>query len=919
MDRYISNLTIQLDKPACGRGSMFPSDPTPMLTLKHLSLVLLGSVLLTTGLAQSSPRDRAWPPGVQKVSPQSPALSPTEALQTFYLPPGYFLELVASEPLVRDPIAIDWDTHGRLWVVEMPSYLRNLELPEPNLDPMCRVVVLEDTDGDGKMDRRTVFADGLVVPRSVKVLEHGVLVAEPPNIWLMHDRDGDLKMDSKELVTDQFGRRQGAIEGNANSLFWGLDNSIYTAESDIYLRMKDGKFEVRRTLARGEWGVTQDDAGRIYRNTNESALHVDFVPTPYYARNPNLLRTRGSYDTVGRFDDMNIVWPVRPNPGTNRAYQEGIDRSDGTLARFTAVCSPLVYRGDRLPAELYGSVFLAEPAANLVGRVLTDDGHSLRGRKAYEKGEFVASTDERFRPVFIANAPDGTLYLVDMYRGIIQQRISITQYLHGEITKRKLVQPIERGRIYRVMHTSTRRDESPALAGFSADQLVATLAHPNGWRRDRAQQILVERGDKSVAPALVELARSAPDPRTRLHALWTLDGLDAIDTKTVTQALADSARDVRVSAIRIAERWLADPQSPIQREVLKRLDDSDWWVREQLAASLGALPPGPRETAIATELKRYADDPIVMDAALSSVRGTEATVLEGLLSGGGEATPRTESAITMLAATILRSAQDSFAQRVLGWTADKTRPAWQRNALLRGAEVALLGSTMPGTVARDRPVLGARGGPAGEPKFPRSPGTESSSRRSSTSGGRSLRLSREPAAFSALAKAGGDSAARVSRVLARVEWPGKPGSAAPVAPLSEVQQQRFDAGREVYQNICQPCHQPDGRGQDKVAPSLVGSELALAPAEVTARILLNGKEGTVGLMPPLGAALSDDQVAAVLTYVRREWGQTGSPVEPATVKSVRAAVAARPRPWTNDELLKLPEAATLQTARRPAR
>jgi mono/diheme cytochrome c family protein len=505
-----------------------------------------------------------------------------------------------------------------------------------------------------------------------------------------------------------------------------------------------------------------------------------------------------------------------------------------------------------------------------------------------------------------------------MYRGIIQQRISITQYLHGEITKRKLDQSIELGRIYRVMHATTHRDESPALAGFSADQLVAALAHPNGWRRDRAQQILVERGDKSVAPALVKLATTSADPRARLHALWTLDGIDAIDTATVTKALADTSRDVRVSAIRIAERWLGEPESIIPREVLKRLDDTDWWVREQLAATLGALPSGSRETAIATALDRYGDDPIVMDAAISSVRGAEATVLDKVLQNGAGQTARAESAITMLAATVMRSAQDASAQRVFAWVADEARPAWQRNALLRGAEVALLGASMPGTVARERPVLGARGGSAGEFKFGRSPGTESSSRRGSSSGARSLRVTREPAAFSALAAGASEWATRASRVLARVDWPGKPGSAASVPPLSGEEQQRFDVGREVYQNICQACHQPDGRGQDKVAPSLVGSELALAPAEVTARILLNGKEGPVGLMPPLGAALSDDQLAAALTYVRREWGQTGAPVDPATVKAVRTAVAGRPRPWTNDELLKLPEAAVLRDPRRAA-
>jgi mono/diheme cytochrome c family protein len=142
-------------------------------------------------------------------------------------------------------------------------------------------------------------------------------------------------------------------------------------------------------------------------------------------------------------------------------------------------------------------------------------------------------------------------------------------------------------------------------------------------------------------------------------------------------------------------------------------------------------------------------------------------------------------------------------------------------------------------------------------------------------------------------------------VLARVEWPGKPGAAEVVAPLTPEEQQRFDAGREVYRNICQACHQPDGRGLDRVAPTLIGSVLALAPADITARILLNGKEGPVGLMPPLGLTLTDDQVAAALTYVRREWGQTGTPVDPAAVRAVRAQTASRTRPWTHDELLAM--------------
>ncbi len=170
---------------------------------------------------------------------------------------------------------------------------------------------------------------------------------------------------------------------------------------------------------------------------------------------------------------------------------------------------------------------------------------------------------------------------------------------------------------------------------------------------------------------------------------------------------------------------------------------------------------------------------------------------------------------------------------------------------------------------------------------------------------RTVRLNTEPAALSTLAARSDDLGTRAARVLARIEWPGKPGASAPIAPLTAEEQQRFDAGRDIYKNICQACHQPDGRGQERVAPSLVGSALALASPDIPARILLNGKEGPVGLMPPVGSVLSDDQIAGVLTYVRREWGQPGSAVDPATVKSVRELTAGRTRPWTNDELLAL--------------
>jgi mono/diheme cytochrome c family protein len=267
----------------------------------------------------------------------------------------------------------------------------------------------------------------------------------------------------------------------------------------------------------------------------------------------------------------------------------------------------------------------------------------------------------------------------------------------------------------------------------------------------------------------------------------------------------------------------------------------------------------------------------------------------------------------MTAATLIRSGQQAAAQDALTAAADSTRPAWQQSALLRGAEIALLGAPMPGvpvplrSTAPGGPVPcptcpGGRAGPGGAYAFRKPEPSPAAGR--GRSGGPVLRLAREPAGLVALAGRGGDVGERATRVLARVSWPGKAGEVA-LPPLSADEQRRFDAGQQVYQNICQACHQPDGRGQERLAPSLVASEMALGPAEIPVRILLNGKEGTVGLMPPVGSVLNDDQIASVLTYIRREWGQAASPVDPETVRAVRAATAARTRPWTDKELLAI--------------
>ncbi len=491
-------------------------------------IVSCGVLTVLTALGAQEPTDRLWSPGVQPAPETSPLLSPADEMRHFYLPPGYRVELVAAEPIVQDPIAVDWDADGRLWVVEYPEYVRNLTDPEPNLEPLGRIAVLEDTNNDGTMDKRTVFADGLVQARSVKALDHGILVHEPPDIWLMKDTNGDFKMDTKERVGAEHGRREGSVEGNANTLRWGLDNYLHSAGSSVswQLRVKDGVFERRPTLSRGEWGVGQDDFGRMFRNSSEATLQVDSVPTPDYARNPIQIRTRGSYEILTNdVNNINEVWPVRPNPGTNRSYQYGILRpSDGTVIQVTAACGPEVYNGDRLPAELYGNVFVAEPTANFVRRlVITDDGTTLRARSAYDKAEFLGSTDERFRPVSFSTAPDGTLMIVDFYRGVIQDRASTTLYLKEYIEGRRLDSPIGvgTGRIWRVMHTTTQRDTTrPRLSRATPQQLVEMLSHANGWWRDTAQRLLVERGSTTVTPRLKALATGNALARTKVKALW---------------------------------------------------------------------------------------------------------------------------------------------------------------------------------------------------------------------------------------------------------------------------------------------------------------------------------------------------------------------------------------------------------------
>ncbi len=707
---------------------------------------LVGSTVVLFSVAAIP--QTSWPPAVRKTPEKAPVLSADEEKKTFVLPPGYRVELVASEPLVIDPIAIDFDADGRLWVLEMPGFMSGPGGANTR-DPINTVVVLEDANGDGVMDKRTVFADKLVLPRALKVLDIGVLVGEPPNLWLMKDKDGDLVADEKTLVNNTYGRPTGTIEHNANSLYWALDNVIYTSEHDWHLRLKNGAFETQPTLSRGQWGASMDDAGRVYRNFNDAPLFVDYVAAHYFARNPNLARTRGLYDPLISREES-VIWPIRQTRGVNRGYRDQFFRPDDTSVTIQGVGTPVVYRGDRLPRELFGDAFITDSTTNLVHRYkIVDDGTGrLRAQDAYAKGEILASWDERFRPVNMLGGPDGTLYVVDMYRGIVQEQVYWTDFLRDYITARDLEKPVHLGRIWRIVHESTKPERKPTLSKAKPAELVQALSHPNGWWRDTAQRILVERGEKSVVPQLKQLAAGKAGWRATLHALWTLDGLDAIEPDTLRTALADRSPEVRAAAVRLSERWIGEPTQPFAEAALTLLDDPSWTVRRQVAATIGTFPASRRLDAAVAALSRYPGDPVVVDVTISGLRGSEAEVL-GRLVASKAAAAETDP-IAMLSAAVAKSGEVAGVQRILAWIEETPGASSRRAALLQGLDLGLPGAA------------GGRGGRGGG--------------RGALAPTRPVALPGEPTSLTRLAVSATDSeaAASAKRVAARLEWPGRP-------------------------------------------------------------------------------------------------------------------------------------------------
>ncbi len=852
--------------------------------------VSVAAGLLVTKLTARHPLtsqlDRPWPAAVETNQPQyPPTLSAEEELKTFHMAPGYQVQLVASEPLVQDPILAEFDGDGRLWVVEMQGYAVGEEMINMT-DPVGDVAILEDTDGDGIYDKRTVFQDKLVLPRALKILDHGcALIGEPPNLVKSCDTNGDLVADTKEVIKDDFGR-VGNIEHAANGLYWGMDNTINVSEHTYNVLPKDGgKFEIVPNLRRGQWGITQNDDGLIFRNFNTDPLFVDYIPPKYFVRNPDVTRTVGLYENLVD-QEKSAVWPVRPTLGVNRGYRPEVPRPDGSAYYYQGVSSPMIYRGDALPQELYGNAFVVDSPTNLVHllKFNSDGAGNFSAADYWPKGEFLASTDERFRPVSLTPGWDGTFYIVDMYRGVSQDEPIQTDYLKNYIMQHRLWQGIHKGRIYRVIHTGMKPARAkPKMIEETPAQLVTHLSDPNGWWRDTAQQLLVQRNDKSVVPALKQLVMSAPDFRTRLQAVWTLSGMGSLDAETVMRALGDADPYVRNAGLRGAEPFLASGDAAIQAAVLKKADDANWQVRRQLAASLGELPNEARVAPIVALMKKYGSDQIVVDAGVSSLKGQEAEALGQLLA---QPDPSAD-AVQMLAGAAAKSRDTGQVQKLIGLATDARQPAALRAAMLEGAATGFSGADArrpSGSVAGGR-----AGGVAGLFVRPRT-------------AVKPMALPARPVALAALASGSGNLAAAAKTVINDLTWPGKPTPPAPKNNRTPEEEASFKAGAGVYATNCTGCHQDRGQGAPNVAAALAGSKIVTGRPDGVLRVLLNGKDGSIGEMPPLGQSLSDDQLSQVLTYIRGSFGNNASPIHPALAKEYRQLYAYRKKPWTDKEL-----------------
>jgi mono/diheme cytochrome c family protein len=550
-------------------------------------------------------------------SPKSPitARTPEEQAKSFVLPPGYRMELVVAEPAVVNPAVIRFDGNGRMYVAEFVTYMRDADGNNQHV-PESRITRFESTKADGVFDKRTVFVDKLVLPRTVVPLDgNSILTNETASddVVKWTDTDGDGVADKREHFYSGIGLgRDGNLEHEQAGFVWGLDNWIYTTYNAFRFRWTpDGILKEPTGANAGSWGVTMDDDGKMwFIDAGGERGPMNFqVPIHY-----------GAFTVTEQYEPgFHTVWPEVGLADT----QGGMIRVRmpvGRLNHLTAASGADIVRAHRVPADLRGDLLISEPVGRLIrrARIVKNEGLTQL-RNVYPGSEFISSTDPLFRPINITTAPDGSIYIADMYHGIIQEGnwTRPGSYLRRKIEQYQLDKIINHGRIWRLRFdgvagipatpagpAAQATPEIPPQPALPLDltrprmldetpaQLVGHLSHQNGWWRDTAQQLLVLRQDKSVVPALLNLVRNSGDLLARFHALWTIEGLGALDAALVREQMKDVSPRMRVQAIRVSEtlykggtRSFADDYRAMTKD-----SDPDVALQALLTANLFRLP-----------------------------------------------------------------------------------------------------------------------------------------------------------------------------------------------------------------------------------------------------------------------------------------------------------------------------------------
>ena len=629
----------------------------------------LATLLLLHSFASADPGVTA--DALPRVQPTPPA----DALSTFELRPGFELQLAACEPLVVDPIAIAFDEHNRLFVVEMRGYSERRE------EALGRVRLLTDTDNDGTFDHASIYADGLKWPTGIACYDGGVFVAASPDIHYFKDTDADGSADTSKIVFTGFGQQRLNVQALLNGFRWSLDNRLYGATAayggsieipdatPLDLRGRDFSFDPKNLTIRAEPGTAQyghsfDSFGRRFVCSNSRHIMAVIAPptgTPpgRYATMPHPLvdiAADGPAAEVFRISPDEPWRVVRTRwrvAGLVGGPVEGGGRPSGYFTGSTGIT---VYTGDALGPTFADNAFIGDAGSNLVHRkhITYPDGEiqPVASRPGSEHDrEFIASTDNWFRPVSFSNGPDGALYIVDMYREIIEHPWSLPPGIKQHLD---LNSGNGRGRIYRVVRTATPRRKNSPLADLPTPQLVATLSHPNGWHRNTAQRLLHQRQDPTAIAPLSKLLSDAQSPQARLHAFWSLHGHGALTKPLITTALADPHPALRAAAVTYSRSPLPGDPSPHVRfatahtlaattgnipalaKLLSRPDRRSW-IR---AATLNAIQSPAaatrlfdlnRSAPVATLLGRTADRNAIATALATP--GLSPEVLDALFAG----------------------------------------------------------------------------------------------------------------------------------------------------------------------------------------------------------------------------------------------------------------------------------------------